>query len=148
MNARVERLMVRPVRIHVLGSLLTVITIAGLTGGALLVADPSGRLLSMSAADLGRAPFGDYLIPGAILLGLFGVLPIPVLLGLRKERQWAREVTGMLGAALAIWITAQIVWVGLVTPLQPIIWLVGVILLSFGGAPAWRTMTDAKRGAG
>jgi hypothetical protein len=54
----------------------------------------------------------------------------------------------MVGAALAIWITAKIVWVGLVTPMQPIIWHVGVILLSFGGAPAWRTMPDATRGAG
>jgi hypothetical protein len=139
MNARVERLVVRPVRIHVLGSLLTIITIAGLVGGGLLLADPSGRLLAMSTAELGRAPFGDYTIPGAVLLGLFGVLPIPVLLGLWKERPWARELAGMLGAALAVWITMQIVWIGLVTPLQPIIWLAGVILLSFGGAPGWRS---------
>jgi hypothetical protein len=138
MNARVERLVSRPVRIHVLGSLLTIIAVAGLAGGALLLADPSGRLLAMSASDLGKAPFGDYTIPGAVLLGLFGVLPIPVLLGLWKERRWARELAGMLGAALAIWITVQIVWIGLVTPLQPILWLAGVILLGFGGAPAWK----------
>jgi hypothetical protein len=138
MNARVERLASRPVRIHVLGSLLTIIAGAGLIGGALLLADPSGRLLAMSTSELGKAPFGDYTIPGAVLLGLFGVLPIPVLLGLWKERRWAPELAGMLGAALAIWITVQIVWIGLVTPLQPILWLAGVILLSFGGAPAWK----------
>jgi hypothetical protein len=138
MNARIERLTHRPVRIHVLGGLLTLITLAALAGGALLLADPSGALVGLSVADMGAAPFPDYTIPGTVLLVLFGVLPLPIVIGLWKEKGWARELSGMIGAALAVWITAQVIWFGLVSPVQAVVWLAGVLLLGFAGAPVWK----------
>lgn len=138
MNARIERLKDRPLRIHVLGGLLTLSTLAALVGGALLLADPTGSLLGLSVADLSGAPFQDYTIPGAVLFGVFGLLPVPVLLGLWWERSWARDLAGMVGVGLVVWVTAQVVWVGVASPLQPVVWVEGVILLSVAGAPAWR----------
>lgn len=138
MNATLERLGHRPVRIHALGGLLTTIAVAALAGGALLLLDPSGRLLGLSVADLGTAPFADYALPGTVLLILFGVLPIPVLIGLWRGRPWAREVAGMLGAALTVWVTAQVIWFATLTPVQALVWVAGVLLLTLGGAPSWR----------
>jgi hypothetical protein len=138
MNARIERLTHRPVRIHVLGGLLTLITLAALAGGVLLLADPSGTVLGLSVRDMGTAPFLDYTIPGTVLLVLFGVVPLPILIGLWMEKRWARELSGMLGAALAVWITFQVIWFGLVSPVQPVVWLAGIVLLSLGGAPVWK----------
>lgn len=142
MNARIERLAQRPLRIHVLGGLLTLTTLAALAGGALLLADPTGSLLGLSIADLGGAPFQDYTIPGAVLFGLFGLLPVPVLIGLWREQSWARDLAGMLGAGLAVWITAQVIWFGLVSPLQPVVWAEGLVLLGVSGAPAWKRRTS------
>lgn len=138
MNARVERLTHRPIRMHVLGGLLTLITLAAVAGGVLLVAEPSGLLLGLSVADLGTAPFADYTIPGAVLLILFGAVPVPVLIGLWLEQRWARELSGMIGAALTVWITAQVIWFGLVSPVQAVVWLAGLVLLWLGAAPVWR----------
>jgi hypothetical protein len=138
MNARIERLAHRPVRIHVLGTILTVTTIAALAGGAFLLADPTGGRLGLSVADMGTAPFQDYTVPGAVLVLLFGLAPIPVLIGLWKERGWARDLSGMYGAALVVWVSLQVIWTGLVSPLQPVIWLGGVLLLCCAGAPVWK----------
>jgi drug/metabolite transporter (DMT)-like permease len=138
MIARSMWLMDRPVRIHVLGGLLTLTTVAALAGGALLLADPSGSLLGLTVADLGAAPFPNYLIPGAVLLALFGVLPIPVLIGLWRKRNWASHVAGMLGVALATWITAQVLWFGSVNRIQALVWAMALILTAVAGVPRWR----------
>jgi hypothetical protein len=141
MTARIDRLPYRPMRIHVLGGTLTMITLAALAGGVLLLAEPSGRLLGLSAADMGTAPFRDYTIPGLVLLVVFGALPLPILAGLWKERRWARELAGMIGAALAVWITAQFVWFGLTSAVQAVVWVAAILLLALSGAPVWkRTM--------
>jgi hypothetical protein len=138
MHVAIDRLSQRPTRIHILGALLTTITVAALAGGALLLMDRSGSLLGLSVADMGAAPFADYTIPGTVLLILFGVLPTPVLVGLWRGRRWARELSGMIGAALAAWVTAQVIWFGPVSPIQALVWIAGVALLMLGGAPAWR----------
>jgi hypothetical protein len=138
MNPRLERVAHRPLRIHVLGVILTAITIAALTGGGLLLVDPSGARLGMSVAQMGGAPFPDYTIPGLVLVLLFGIVPIPILLGLWREQRWARELTGVVGALLAVWITAQVIWFGLVSPAQPVVWLAGILLLGVAGAPVWK----------
>lgn len=138
MNASVDRLLHQPMRIHVLGGLLTLVALAALAGGALLVADPSGALLGLSVADMGSAPFADYAIPGYVLLFLFGVLPVPVLIGIWRNRRWARGLAGVFGAGLAVWTTAQVIWFGDVSWDQAVVWLAGVALLVLSGAPEWR----------
>jgi hypothetical protein len=141
MNARLERLTTRPARIHVLGSILTIVTLAALLGGSLLLADPTGARLGMTAAELGAAPFTDYTIPGAVLLGLFGLVPVPILIGLWLGKGWARELSGVIGAGLVVWTSMQVIWFGLVSPMQVIVWFGGILLLAFAGAPVWkRTM--------
>jgi hypothetical protein len=138
MNARSVWLTQRPLRIHVLGGLLTLTSLAALIGGGLLLADPSGSILGMTVGDMGTAPFRDYLIPGTVLLALFGVLPIPVLIGLWRHRNWASHVAGMFGVALAAWITAQFLWFGAVVPIQALVWLMAVTLMAVAGVPRWR----------
>jgi hypothetical protein len=138
MSARIEWLTDRPLRIHILGGLLTLTVLAALGGGALLLADRTGSLLGLSIAQLSGTPFPDYTIPGAVLVTLFGLLPIPVLMGLWRERTWARDLAGVLGVGLVVWITVQVAWLGLVSPLQPVVWAEGLVLLTVAGAPAWQ----------
>ena len=139
MNATLSRRNHRPPRIHLLGGLLTLTTIAALIGGAALLADPTGRMLGLAPEDLAASPFGDYVVPGAILLGLFGLVPLPILLGLWKQRRWAQVLAGLLGAGLAVWAVAQILWLGPGPLSRWLVWAVGLTVLAAAGAPVWRT---------
>lgn len=57
-------------------------------GGLVLLADPSGEMLGMPASVLERSPFHNFVIPGILLLVIFGLLPLLVLYGLVKKPEW------------------------------------------------------------
>lgn len=100
--------------------------IGAVFGGGALMLDPSGSLLGMPT-DLMQLPlFPDYLIPGLILLLVFGVLPLTVTaalvwrwdwswgekLNLFKDRHWSWAFSLYIGFGLIIWLTVQIYILG------------------------------------
>jgi hypothetical protein len=62
--------------------------VGALGGGGALAIDPSGDLMKMPTSMLERSPFSDFLIPGILLLIVFGLLPLLVVYGLIKRPQW------------------------------------------------------------
>lgn len=55
----------------------------------MLLADPSGEMISIPLSMLERSPFKSYAIPGLLLLVVFGVLPLLVLYALVKKPLWS-----------------------------------------------------------
>lgn len=105
--------------------------ISGLVGGIGLVADPSGDALRMPLSLLEDTPFRDYLIPGLILLVALGMCPLAIAWALWNRRPWAWMGSFMVGIALTIWITVQILLIGYQTepPLQLLYGALGLVIM-------------------
>jgi len=84
------------------------------------VADPSGGALGMPVELLARSPFSDFLVPGLTLLVVNGLGSlVGAALSLARWR-WAGALAVALGAFLAAWIVLQVLWIGPIAWLQPL----------------------------
>ncbi len=106
----------------------------------------------MPVSALDGTPFSDSLMPGLILLLLLGVFPLitvaglwfrpamPFLAGLERraglDAAWLVSFT--VGVALIIWIVAQVLLIGYVSPLQPVFFVVGVAIVGVSLLPSVR----------
>jgi hypothetical protein len=115
--------------------LLLFLGMSALVGGSGLVADPSGAAIGLPPDLLRGSPFGDYLVPGLVLLIVLGAGPLLAAYGVWTRRRWARLVSFLLGLALILWIGVQIRVIGLQIrpPLQPLYGFIGaaITLLAF-----------------
>ena len=136
----------RPVGVLVLALLLILLAVDAIVGGVLLIADPAGGLLGMPVSLLEGSPFRDYLVPGLILFGLLGVVPLAVVAGVWFRPRWAYvQRLGMHGewlaaigggAALIVWILVQMTILRFF--LQPVLLALGVAIMGVGLLPAVR----------
>lgn len=92
------------------------------SGGVVLVIDPSGGLIKMPITLLENSPFNSFLIPGIILFAVLGVFPLIIAFALVTKWQWKAAnrlniFTDMhwswafslyIGFALIIWITVEV----------------------------------------
>lgn len=121
----------RSINEYLLIMLLLFQGISGVFGGAVLVYDPTGKTLQMPISLLDGTPFGNYLLPGLILLVVLGIFPVIVVYGLWNKRRWSRVGTLAVGLALIIWIGVEIAMIGYQSepPLQAIYGAVGILIL-------------------
>ncbi|MFS0871896.1 hypothetical protein [Paenibacillus xylanilyticus] len=103
--------------------------IGAIVGGGVLIIDPSGNLINLPNSLLEHSPFGNFLIPGIILLLVLGIMPIVVAisliahshwgvgekLNLYPDRYWAWTFSLYTGFALHIWIMVQVYWIQIVS---------------------------------
>jgi hypothetical protein len=115
-----------------LGILQAFIGLGGIAGGVGLIADPSGGNVGMSVEALAGTPFGDYLIPGLVLLTVNGLGSLAGSVMTFRRSHLAAEVAIGLGAFLLVWIVSQVYWIGLVHWLQPLYFGFGVLELGLG----------------
>jgi hypothetical protein len=115
-------------------ALLGLLALGGLAGGLAFVTDPTGGRLGLTVERLpGWLPFTDYLIPGAALIVLFGLLPAIVAGMLVRHSPRAWTATAALGVLLVFWSVAQIAALGLVFLTAQIGFLiVGIVLVGLG----------------
>jgi hypothetical protein len=142
----------RPLALWLLMLLLLFQGISATPAGLMLVLDPSGGLLQMPVEMLAGTPFPNYLIPGLILcvvlgLGAFFVLAclffLPdwgwaARLNPVKGQHWTWTAAALFGLALMIWITVQVLMIGLGSVLQPLYFGVGLAILLLTLAPSVR----------
>jgi len=117
-----------------LGLLQLFIAIGGIAGGIGLVLEPSGTDMGMNAEVFARTPFQDYLVPGLTLLFIIGVGNLIGSAASFLRYRYSGELTVFLGGFLALWIILQVIWLGLVSWLQPVYFLLGCGELLLG----WR----------
>lgn len=133
------------------GSIGRIVTIAGLlllglgaiAGGITLVTTPDGSAMGFSLELLEGSPFPDYLVPGLVLGGLFGVGSFVVAwLGWRRH-PIAPFLAFAIGCAQMIWIIVQLAIIGTenLSFLHPAMFLVGLVIAVAAVPWGWPTFS-------
>ncbi len=133
----------RPWPVRILIGLLVFQGVGAVGGGAVMMADPSGRAMGWDTGLLENAPFASFLWPGVILgLGL-GMGSLVIAFGVLRRPQWrllafVERWTGQhwswagsigLGIGLVAWIVVQLSVMEFRSFLQPFMFAVGAALV-------------------
>lgn len=136
----------------ILSVCLVFIGINGLVGGVLMLADPNGAPMGMPVSDLERTPFDSYVIPGLVLLLLWGCGSLVTAFGLWRRPQWpllirltawsgqhwAWAASIALGLALLVWLTVQVFTLPAVAVIQYILYALAALLIALPLLPSMR----------
>ncbi len=124
-----------------LGALLLLALGAG-AGGVALVAQPDGSIMHFDVALLDGTPFGDYLVPGLILGGVFGLGSLlAIAMGLLGSRA-APFLAFVIGCGQMVWIVVEL----LIMPklgfsfLHPTMFGIGLVIALASARWAWPTV--------
>lgn len=132
----------RPLALWALIGLSGTLGVRGLLGGGQFLLVPSGDLVGVSTRHLTGTPFGDYLVPGAVLFVALGVGPLVVTYGLYRGDGWAWFGVVLVGVVLAAWVIVEGVVVGFGERLQYPNLVQAVAMVLLAGAPSVREHLD------
>jgi hypothetical protein len=137
------------------------LSLGGFVGGLSFVGDPSGASLGAKLSWLEKAPVDDFFLPGLFLLVVYGIGCLVLLAGLiwrfspgpmrRLDRwlghHWSWEGTILVGVVLVAWIFYEFTIFADRTPLQPILIVVGALMVAIPLFPSNREYftTSARR---
>jgi len=133
----------RPLSVWLLGVLLGQLSVRGFVGGAALVVDPSGGLVGASTAPLDTVPVSDLLVPGLVLVFVFGLLPATACYGLYARQTWAWPAAVTVSLALLLWVVLE-AFLGFSRPTVPL--NLGAAI-GIGGVAMYPTVRRDLRGA-
>jgi hypothetical protein len=130
--------------LHAAGKLcitfLVVLGLGALAGGIALVAEPDGSIMHFDVALLAGSPFADYVIPGLILGGLFGVGSfVAAGLGLAHNR-FAPFLAFAIGCGQMIWIVIELAIIEELSILHPLFFGVGLAIALTAVPWGWPTL--------
>ena len=116
---------------YFLGVIQAFIGVTAIAGGLKLVLNPNG-LPDFPIEWLNNSPFSNYFFPGLVLLIVigFGYVVSSTATFLRKG--YSGTMTALLGICLILYITIEVWFVGLRNFLQPLYFILGVIVLTLG----------------
>lgn len=117
--------------VYFLCALQLFIGLTAIAGGFKLVSNPNG-IPDFPIEWLRNSPFTSYFMPGLVLLIVIGfgnVLAGPVIF-LRKR--YSGSIAVLLGLFLILYMTIEVWFVGLRNFLQPLYFVLGVIVLILG----------------
>jgi hypothetical protein len=118
---------------------LLLLGVGALAGGIALVAQPDGGVMHFDVSILEGSPFADFLVPGLILGGLFGIGSFVVAgMGLRRSRLAPFLAFG-IGCAQVIWIVVELAIMGELSFLHPTFFLVGLVIAMAAVPWGWPT---------
>jgi hypothetical protein len=115
-------------------SIAAFLALGAIPAGVGFALRPDGGLVGMPLALLAGTPFDDFRVPGLVLALLVGgsTLAAAVLLAIRSPHAAGAALAA--GAVTLGWIAVQLALIGYVSPLQPLVALLGVALVGL----AWR----------
>jgi hypothetical protein len=116
---------------YLLGVVQTFIGLTAIAGGFRLVSNPNG-IPDFPIEWLNNSPFTNYFIPGLVLLIVigFGNVLAGTVTFLRKR--YSGSIAIVLGTFLILYMTIEVWFVGLRNFLQPLYFILGVIVLILG----------------
>ena len=88
-----------------------------------------------------RLPFASPVFGGAALLVVIGIPPALVAVGAIGHRSWAEPGHLVIGAGLMGWIVVQVVIIGPIAALQPVLFVLGAVIFALG----WRNLRRVRR---
>ena len=138
----------RPPATYVLTALLLFQGLSGVAGGIGLIGDPTGEAIGISSTWLEGSPFRNYLIPGVVLFAVLGIGPLLVAWAVWVGRQWSWMAALIVGAALVVWITVQVLVVGYqpMPPLQAFYGTLGILLVGLSMLASVRRYATQRGG--
>jgi hypothetical protein len=126
---------------------LFLLGLGAIAGGIALVTEPDGSVMGFDVVLLAGSPFPDYLVPGLILGGLFGVGSLLVAgIGLAHWRI-APFLAFAIGAGQMIWIVVELAIIRELSILHPAFFGVGLVIAMaayFWGRPTFRAWLAAR----
>ena len=118
---------------------LGLLGLGAIGGGIGIVTKPDGSAMQWNVDMLAGSPFSDFLIPGLILLGLFGAGSFAVAgLGLARFRV-APFLAFAIGCGQMIWITVELAILGELSFLHPTMFAIGMAIAATAVAWGWPT---------
>ena len=97
-----------------------------------MVLSPGDPSSGMSTQVLQGSPFDSFLIPGILLLTIYGAGNLVGSYFSLKFKKMAGHLGIILGFAMIVWIVVQMVLLGYTSWLQPLFLLLGFIELGLG----------------
>jgi hypothetical protein len=123
------------------------VALSAFWAGAMFVVEPSGRLMGMTEDTLARSPFGSYLVPGIVLFTVVGGTLARA--AWAEMRRWPRAgwLSVVAGVVLSGWIAVQVALIGLGHPMQPSLFVAGVVIAGLGWWRRIRRRPDVVEGS-
>lgn len=111
----------------ILGSLQAFTAIGAIPAGTGYLLDTTGKGMGVSTELLAHSPLNSFLLPGLFLLLINGLANlIGAYLSFTRNR-YTGYVGLMLGIFLTLWIIIQVAWISLMSFLQPLFLLIGLV---------------------
>jgi hypothetical protein len=107
---------------------LVVLGLGALAGGAALVSAPDGSVMGFHTDLLAGSPFPDFLVPGLILGGLFGVGSFVAAIGGLRRARWAPFLAFAIGCGQMIWIVVELAIIHELSFLHPTMFGLGLVI--------------------
>jgi hypothetical protein len=118
---------------------LGLLAIGAIGGAAFMLAKPDGSLMQFSPEMLAGSPFPDFLVPGLILGGVFGIGSCVVIaLGLRGALM-APFLAFAIGFGQMAWIVVELAIIGEFSFLHPTMFAVGLVIALASVPWGWPT---------
>ncbi len=129
--------------LHLAGKLcvgvLLLLGLGALGGAGFLVTDPDGSSMQWTVSMLAGSPFADFLVPGLLLGGLFGIGSFVVAgLGLAHHRI-APFLAFAIGCGQMIWIVVELAIIGQFSFLHPMCFGIGLVIAASAVGWGWPT---------
>jgi hypothetical protein len=118
---------------------LIILGLGALAGGIALVARPDGSVMHFDVALLAGSPFTNYLVPGIILGGLFGIGSFIVALAGIRHWMLAPFLAFAIGCGQMIWIAVELAIIKELSFLHPTFFGVGLVLAVASVFWGWST---------
>ena len=103
--------------------------VGAVAGGAALVAVPGGGILGLPPSVLEGSPFASYLVPGLLLAFVVGGSLLFAAVAQMRRVRFASGLSFAAGAILVGWIAVQVAMIGYHSLLQPLMFVVGALVL-------------------
>jgi hypothetical protein len=111
---------------------LAFLGIGAVAGGAILILDPSGKLLQMPLSLLDHSPFHSFLIPGIILFAANGVLSLLIMIAVIRRSDGNGLLVAFQGCVIIGWITVEVIMIRGVAWPHYVYWAIGLVLIATG----------------
>lgn len=112
---------------YILGSLQAFTAIGAIPAGTGYLLDTTGKGMGVSTDLLAHSPLNSFLLPGLFLLLINGLANLIGAYLSFKRNRYAGYIGLILGVFLTLWIIIQVAWISLMSFLQPLFLIIGLV---------------------